>query len=90
MLFQHQARPTSCFRVWVIPSSDQQVDSAHPSTSCPPRSLAGLAVQRAREADGRSLGLGCRLAQSHHWQRAIQPSNSATPPSCSRPQKPSR
>lgn len=87
MLFQHQARPTSCFRVWVTPSGDQQVDSAHPRTSCPPCSLA---VQRAREADGRGFGLGCRLALSHHWQRAIPPSNSATPPSCSRPQKPSR
>lgn len=40
MLFQHQARPTSCFRVWVIPSSDQQVDSAHPSTTCPLHRLA--------------------------------------------------
>lgn len=40
MLFQQQARSTSCFRMWVIPSSDQQVDSVHPRTTCPLRRLA--------------------------------------------------
>lgn len=40
MLFQQEVRPASCFRVWVIPSSDQQFDSAHPRTTCPLRSLA--------------------------------------------------
>lgn len=74
MLFQQEVRPASCFRVWVIPSSDQQFDSAHPSTTCPLRSLA---VQDQPDEPGklrRSFGFGCRLALSHHWQRATQPS----------------
>lgn len=83
MLFQQQARPTSCFRVWVIPLGDQQVDSAHPRTTCP---LRELAVQASQESGRRSLGFGIAwhcptISSERHSQE--------TPPSCSRPQKPS-